>query len=681
MRPIHILLATPGWPSGILDLASWFKLQGLAEPVVYQLQPALAFRLDADYFGNLREGPPDPEIVEVFSRQGRPLAEESRVERAEGGGWLIRDPRQPASYQFTPAPGGCDVIVLENLALDEVRRALAQRAAQPAPGGNALGGVPGAEQADVQLFPAERHRGHSLQGFNATALDEALRAAGGRFLARLVEMDPHVVGFRIEGGQLQQVRALVRAVRLFCEADVILGGPTATSHPREVLAECEADYVFAGEAEETLSLFLKLARRHNSKDLQPEIPGLSFRYGGRTWVNTLPRDGYGQSAADEDRARCGVSPGCLRNLVRPVASQQVIAANRLDWSLLENFATPFDSLFFTGGRGCPGACSFCSKLHGQEVRTKTARQLMDEITAADARLAEGAIRLRRWRLFQYVDDSRLRDREVGWAAVFDEDFFLHRKRAVEFFRLWSESPLSPCYRLSFQTNPCTLLTSQGRVHGELLDWIGRLKPMIQLGAESFHADLLARWHKRHTVPQLETVLDALDTTGQDYTVFQILTDFESTPEELLETLQLLIAAGYRRPRMRIASSPFTIPLYDSDTRATLEFSGRLGRDRVRHFTDYEQPQPGWMDPLVADMADRADAQLQWALDFAHREAALGSVFEVLLERIRELRGPASAGATVTPYQPARLDRLEEQALVALGHLREIRLVVGWDKLA
>jgi hypothetical protein len=371
-----------------------------------------------------------------------------------------------------------------------------------------------------------------------------------------------------------------------------------------------------------------------------------------------------------------VSPGCLRNLVRPVVGQQVIAANRLDWSLLENFTTPVESLFFTGGRGCPGACSFCSKLHGQEVRTKTARQLLEEITAADARLAEGAIRLHRWRLYQYVDDPRFQDREVGWAAVFDEDFFLHRKRAVEFFRLWAESPLSPRYRLSFQTNPCTLLTSQGRVHGELLDWIGRLKPMIQLGAESFHAELLARWHKRHTVSQLETVLDALDSTGQDYTVFQILTDFESTPEELLETVQLLIAAGYQHPRMRIASSPFTIPLYDSDVRAALEFSGRLGADRVRHFTDYEQPQPGWMDPLVADLADRADAQLQWALEFAHREAALGSVFEVLLDRIRQLRGPASGSATAATYPPARLERLEEQALAALGDFRELRLHVG-----
>jgi hypothetical protein len=166
------------------------------------------------------------------------------------------------------------------------------------------------------------------------------------------------------------------------------------------------------------------------------------------------------------------------------------------------------------------------------------------------------------------------------------------------------------------------------------------------------------------------VLDALDRTAQDYNVFQILTDFDSTPEELLEAVELLVAAGYRHPRMRIASSPYTIPLYDSDVRATLEYCGRL--DHVRHFTDYEQPQPEWMDPLVADLADRADAQLQWALEFAHREAALGSVFEVLLERIRELGGPASAEPAARSHGPARLARLEEQALASLGRLRELR---------
>ncbi len=211
---------------------------------------------------------------------------------------------------------------------------------------------------------------------------------------------------------------------------------------------------------------------------------------------------------------------------------------------------------------------------------------------------------------------------------------MHRKRAIEFFHLWDHSPLKQRYRISLQTNPCSMLTAGGQVHAELLEWIDQFKPMIQLGAESFNGELLARWNKRHDPKQLNAVLDALDTTWQDYTVFQLLTDFESTPEELVETLRLLILNGYRHRRMRIASSPFTIPLYDSDTRRLLEYNDRLPPGRIRHFTDYERPQPCWMDPLATQLADLADAELQFALNPEQRDGALYRAFEVVMERIR-----------------------------------------------
>jgi len=298
--------------------------------------------------------------------------------------------------------------------------------------------------------------------------------------------------------------------------------------------------------------------------------------------------------------------------------------------------------------------------------------LLDEIEAADAMVAAGKIRVTRWKLFAHVDDPRLKPREVVWAAVYDEDFFLHRKRAIEFFRLWQQCPLSERYRLSLQTNPCSMLASGGRVHAELLEWIDRVKPMVQLGAESFNPELLARWHKRHNVEQLNTVLTALDGTRQDYTVFQLLTDFDTTPEELVETLRLLITNAYKHRRMRIAASPFTIPLYDCDTRRGLEFRGLLTADRVRRFTDYERPQPGWMDPLAAELADLADAELQWTLHPEKRDAALFSAMEVVLERIREekerlKRTPASANR-----QRLQLRHLHDQARRAMDQIKDAR---------
>ena len=340
-----------------------------------------------------------------------------------------------------------------------------------------------------------------------------------------------------------------------------------------------------------------------------------------------------------------------------------MAGNRLDWTLLENFRRETDSLFFTGGRGCPGACTFCAKLHGQSVRVKPAEQLLAEIEDADVLVGEGRLSVTQWELFKHTDDPELRSRRVAWAAVYDEDFFLDRRRAVAFFALWDRSPLRDRYRLSFQTNPCSLLGSGGRPDGELFAWIDRLKPMIQLGAESFHKEVLSRWHKRHDVAQLSVVLDALDRTGQDYTVFQLLTDYQTTPHEFVESLRRLILAAYEHRRMRIASTAFTIPLYDSLERRMLEYSGRFDAGLVRHFTDYERAQPGWMNPLVADLADRADAELHWTLFPEQREGALYAAFSAVLERIAALADGRPQG---------ELRELLADARTGMNQIQEVR---------
>ena len=100
---------------------------------------------------------------------------------------------------------------------------------------------------------------------------------------------------------------------------------------------------------------------------------------------------------------------CLRHAARPVASADVIAANRLDWHLLKNFPREFDGLYFTGGRGCPGCCTFCAELHGQEVRVKTALQLIQEIEGADSKVTDGTLRVTRWDLFKHADRLPVRD--------------------------------------------------------------------------------------------------------------------------------------------------------------------------------------------------------------------------------------------------------------------------------
>ena len=620
-----MLLACAGWPCGILDVGSWAAHEGMADVCVFQYQPGHLFRLPPDERELFAEGPITDELIECFARHGRRLSREGCARRAECGSLTPPALRpQVSAWEISDDGFACRYDVVESL-----------------------------DGFDICL--AEQLDADGLDGLFASAdeLQRALQVAGRDFLVKLCEFRPHIVGFRLEAGGFETVRELVAIVRRVCDATVILGGPTATSHPLETLLECDADYVFAGDAEAPLAAFLRAARKPNGRDRMPDIAGLAYHYGGRAYHNTQPADGYERTAAAGivvSRPALTPSPSPARRpesevtpnwagegspqcaTPRPLVDRAILAANRLDWSLVENFRTPLDSLYFTGGRGCPGHCTFCAKLHGQQVRTKSAEQLLDEIAAADALVQSGRLRVSRWNLFGHVDTPPTAAHEVAWAAVYDEDFFLDRRRAIEFFVLWDQSPLKDRYRLSFQTNPSTLLDA-GRPHAELFAWIDRLKPMVQLGAESFCDDVLRRWRKRHTRAQLDVVLDALDLTRQDYTVFQLLTDFDTTAEELIESLRLLVAAALHRPRMRIASSPLTIPLYDCETRRLLDFSGRLD-GRVRHFTDYERVQPGWMDPLVAELADLADAELQWTLTPENRDAALLAALEAVAQRVQ-----------------------------------------------
>ena len=581
-RP-RVLFACDGWPSGMIDLASWINHRRLTNAIVFQFQPGRLFRLDSDCVEEMGPGFVTDSFRGRFESHGVSLREGAYLRATAADRWKLQDRATGTAYWISPGGAGFDVL-----------------SSEPPPD------IPFSVFAEL----------------------------GNVFAQRLRSFRPHVVGFRVEGADIDTVRRRVEAVRLAVDAEIVLGGPTATSRPRETLEATGADYVFAHETEESFALLLDAAIRDNSFKHAFSVPGLTYRFAGMVFCNEPPRDGYG---------RLLTTP---TSIPRPAPSTELLRKNRLDWGLLEDFKTEFDGLYFTGGRGCPGECTFCAQLHGTQVRTKTAEQLLEEIAATDRLVQRGELRVSRWPLFEHTDNPELRPLAVSWASVYDEDFFLDRRRAVEFLRLWDQSSLKTRYRLGFQTNPRSLLKSDGRFDPELLEWIGRLSPMIQLGAESFHSEVLRRWRKRHTVEELETVLDTLDTTGQDYGVFILWTDFETTVEELLDSLRLLALAAWRHPKMRIASSPCTIPLYESDVRRSLEFrsdsgclAGRVGENVSIPVWEFERPQPGWMDPFVAELADLIDESLQHALNLPTRDAAIIEAVETVRRRMEKQGRP------------------------------------------
>jgi hypothetical protein len=473
---------------------------------------------------------------------------------------------------------------------------------------------PGDYRGILQALELRETHGKT-SGWEDESLGLILDALGADFARELIAQRSHVVGFRLEAGRLEDVQRSIQAVRLLSDAELVIGGPSVTSHPIESYEESGADYAFLGEAEESFTLFLEYATtKHDSKDFQPDVPGLVYRWAGQVVANQIPTDGY------------------ERKPWRPATSVEVMARNSIDPTVLGAGwdREEIDSLFLVGGRGCPGQCAFCAKTHGTRVRVKHADQLMEEAQTLDKLVERNVLRVSRWPLFAETDRADLHDLQVAWLAVFDEDFFLDRRRALDFFSRWEQTPLRDQYRLNFQTNPCSLLLPSGMLDDELFGWIDRLKPMIQLGVESFHPELLSRWRKRHDLVQLETVLQALEATRQDYTAFQLLTDYETTPSELLDNLWLLTLASKRFPRMRIAVNPYTIPLGGSDTKSLLDFVSDAEEDvDARPFSEYEVSHPEWMDPTTAALADLADERLQAALHSETRQSAFLELWDAI----------------------------------------------------
>ena len=223
-RPaFRLLLACTGWPSGIHEVGSWARRQGLAEVVIFQMQPGLAATLSADDRDWLAPGPIEREIVESLAQCGCHVARDTRVVRRASHRWEIVDATQGCNYRIVDRGDRLDVLIPDNFERPEYFEAIRQytqqhNAANPQPRSPAPGPQP----------PAPLH-------------EQLLLRVGGAFLLKLIDFQPHVVGFRVEGDVVAQLRASIEAVRLFSQAEVILGGPTATSHPLDVLTQCGAD--------------------------------------------------------------------------------------------------------------------------------------------------------------------------------------------------------------------------------------------------------------------------------------------------------------------------------------------------------------------------------------------------------------------------------------------------------
>ena len=161
--------------------------------------------------------------------------------------------------------------------------------------------------------------------------------------------------------------------------------------------------LFAGEAEETLADFLRLAARHDGRDRLAEVPGLTYVYGGRAYHNTLPRDGY-ELLGGRGRRR----PWPVRSLPAGISSGPWPTAR---WSWATGWTGRFYKAFSGPWRACSSPVAAAARASARSARSctartcapKTARQVLEEIEGADALVAQGRLTVGRWDLFKYTD--------------------------------------------------------------------------------------------------------------------------------------------------------------------------------------------------------------------------------------------------------------------------------------
>lgn len=183
---------------------------------------------------------------------------------------------------------------------------------------------------------------------------------------KLLLFKPDIVGVSaVTPGYPGGVQVAERIKERFPEVPVVFGGPHPSSLPEEVIAESSVDYVCIGESEFT---FLELCKRVrdgaiSSTSLQ-EVKNLVFR-------------------ADDQfiftESNSFLSPETLDSLPWP-------AFHRMD--LTTYFAgTQTHGLFRRGkrvlpimsARGCPHNCTFCCRIMGKNIRSRSIESVMSEI--------------------------------------------------------------------------------------------------------------------------------------------------------------------------------------------------------------------------------------------------------------------------------------------------------------
>lgn len=265
---------------------------------------------------------------------------------------------------------------------------------------------------------------------------------------------------------------------------LVVGGPHVTALP-ESLLDCGADFAVVGEGEETtLELVNWLSGSRDRPELHG-IQGLVYRNSNET-IST----GHRPLIANLDEI--------------PMPARDLLPMKLYGGSIARASAQPSHSLL--ASRGCPGACSFCSKkTFGQEVRYFTPSRVVDEFMLL-------------------VRDYGARD-----VAVMDDNFLSREDYVSEICELLRKKGFNATFSV------------EARVDNVTEHLLRNLKASgctyIAYGFESGSQRILDHINKRETLDEMRRVVALTKQTGLRIRGYFMLGFPSETAEEMEQTIR------------------------------------------------------------------------------------------------------------------------------------------------
>ncbi len=221
-------------------------------------------------------------------------------------------------------------------------------------------------------------------------------------------------------GMITEYHQVLKLTNLIKEADtkvtVVLGGPLATTLPRELLQTSQADFVVIGEGERTIVNLLSTMKHGDSL---ANVEGIAYREDSHIIV-TKPVE----PIADLDTI--------------PFPARHLLDMGRYVQNQFHNFGSHLEgfgkirSTSMITSRGCPYSCTFCFKdMWGYKWRGRSPESIVEEMEFLQARYGMNG--------FFFHDDT----------------FVLDRKRVLDLCNLIKERKLNLVWGCNGRVNLMT----------------------------------------------------------------------------------------------------------------------------------------------------------------------------------------------------------------------------------